>query len=449
VLTAPGPPGLPLLGNLLRLRGDRLGFLLGAAREFGGVVRLPIAMQLAHLVTDPAGVKRVLQDNADNYGRETRSIAVLRATLGEGLLTTAGEGWRRKRRLAQPAFHKQRLAGFAATMAEAAAACVERWRPLAERGTAFDVAPEMARLTLHILGLCIFERDLTGEADSIAQAVVAALHHTVDNLGALFPLPESVPTPANRRFKAALRELDRVVLGLIDERRRSGQDRGDLLSMLLAARDEETGEGLSDRQLRDELMTLLLAGHETTAMSLSWTLYLLSLHPAVRRAVEEEARAVLGQRRPGAEDLPRLRVTRMVLEESMRLYPPAWLITRSVTADDEIGGYRIPAGTGVLLSPYVTHRDPALWDNPEGFDPERFAPERAEDAARPRYAYFPFGGGPHLCIGAGFAMMEAAIILATIARSLRLDLVPGRPVEVQPLVTLRPKAGIWMRAGSI
>jgi cytochrome P450 len=440
---APGPPGP--LGNLLELRGDRLGFLVRAARAYGGVVRIPVGLRELCLVSDPAGVKRVLQDNVDNYGRDTRSFAALRDTLGDSLLTITGERWRRNRRLAQPAFHKQRLAGFAAVMSECAAAAIERWKGRAARGGAFDVAPEMARLTLQILGRCIFQRDLTDEADAIGRALTVVLHHTVSTVESLLPVPKAIPTPANRRFRQALRELDRVVMSLIEERRRSGEDRGDLLSMLLEARDEATGEGLTDRQLRDEVMTLLLAGHETTAMSLSWTLLLLSQHPAVRRAVEAEARQVLGGRRPAVEDLPRLRATRMAIEESMRLYPPAWIVTRSVEAPDEIAGHPVTPGMIVVLSPYVTHRDPALWENPEGFDPERFAPEReAERAARPRYAYFPFGGGPHLCIGAGFAMMEAEIILSSIAASLRVDLEPGRPIEVEPLVTLRPKYGIWV-----
>jgi cytochrome P450 len=235
-----------------------------------------------------------------------------------------------------------------------------------------------------------------------------------------------------------------VVLSLIDERRRSGAERGDLLSMLLAARDEETGEGLSDRQLRDEVMTLLLAGHETTATALSWTFYLLSLHPGARRRLEDELAAALPDGGPRVEDLPRLRYTRMVLDEALRLYPPAWVITRSATGADEIGGFAIPAGSRVLVSPYVTQHDPGLWDDPEGFDPDRFAPEAQE--GRARYAYFPFGGGPHLCIGAGFAIMEATIALATIARRLHLDLEPGRPVAIDPLVTLRPTPGIFVTA---
>jgi cytochrome P450 len=429
---------------LPEFRGDRLGFLVRTARRYGGVARFALRTRSVFLVSDPAGVKRVLQDNADNYGRNTRSVAALRETLGEGLLTTTGPSWWRNRRLAQPAFHKQRLGGFADTMAAAATDFAERAAGIGAAGAPFDLVPELLRLTLRILGQCLFQRDLTEDAGAIGGALAVVLHHTIDKLGRIVPIPTALPTPKNIRFRAALRALDRVVLSLIDERRKAGRDRnddrGDLLSMLLSARDEDTGEGLSDHQLRDEVMTLLLAGHETTAMSLSWTFYLLSLHPAQRRTLEDELARVLAGRPPRLEDLPRLPYTRMVLEESMRLYPPAWVITRSAEGDDEIGGFRIPAGSNVLVSPYVVHHDPALWDDPEGFDPQRFAGDQA------RYTYFPFGGGPHLCIGAGFAMMEASIVLATVAQRLRFDLEPGRPVAIEPLVTLRPTPGIWVTA---
>jgi cytochrome P450 len=450
----PGPPPRLLFGTLPEFRADPIGFLLGIPRRYGPVARLGIRRRNVYLVSDPAGIKRILQDNADNYGRKTRSVAALRTTLGDGLLTITGPTWRRNRRLAQPAFHKQRLGGFAATMADASTAFAERLRRAGqgEGGASFDLVPELARLTLQILGRCLFSRDLADEADAVGRALTVVLHHTIERVQKLLPIPIGVPTPKNLRFRTALRALDQVVMSLIDERRRAAQGGdgdaggGDLLAMLLAARDEESGEGLDDRQLRDEVMTLLLAGHETTAMALAWTFYLLSLHPAARRTLEEELAATLAGRPPTLEDLPRLRYTRMVLEESMRLYPPAWVITRSAEAEDEIGGFRIPAGGIVLVSPYVTHRDPVLWENPEGFDPERFAPERERERDHPRYAYFPFGGGPHLCIGAGFAMMEATIILATVAQNLRLDLQPGRPVTVEPLVTLRPSPGIWVTA---
>ena len=390
----------------------------------------------------------MLQDNADNYGRKTRSVDALRETLGNGLLTTTGPSWWRNRRLAQPSFHKQRLAGFAGIMASSSADFVERLlrarAPPAHRSTS---CPSCRASRCSILGRCLFERDLTDEADAVGGALQVVLHHTIDKLASLFPLPGVVPTPKNLRFRAALRALDRVVMSLIAERRRDGADRGDLLSMLLAARDEDTGEGLSDQQLRDEVMTLLLAGHETTAMALSWTFYLLSLHPGARRTLEEEVDAAPARRAARRSRICRASVTRAWCwtRRCASTRPRGWSRDRP-TADDEIGGFAIPAGSRVLVSPYVTQHDPALWDDPEGFDPERFSPEAQRRAGRPRYAYFPFGGGPHLCIGAGFATMEATIVLATVARRLRLDLEPGRPVAIEPLVTLRPTPGIWMTA---
>jgi cytochrome P450 len=431
---ASGPRGI--FGTLRAFREDPLRFLVETAREHGPVAHLHLGRVDARLVTRPSGVKRVLQDNNENYGRQTRSHAALRATLGHGLITSDGDFWRRQRRISQPAFHKQRIAGFGVAMSQAAEELVERWRPLAARGESLDIFPELLRVTLKILGRSLFSLELGGASAAVGEGLDVVLHHTMETLHAIFPVPEMIPTPANRRFKAALRALDAVVLDLIQQRRRSpGQN--DLLSMLVEMRDADTGEGMTDRQLRDEVMTLMLAGHETTSVALSWTFAFLSRHPGVRRTLEDECQAVLGGRAAGPEDLPRLRYTRMVLEESMRLLPPAWAVTRSVIGDDEVDGFLVPAGSRVIVSPYVTHRDPELWPNPEGFDPLRF-----EATEQPRYAYFPFGGGPHLCIGAGFAMMEAQIVLATVAQHLRLDLVPGHPVEVEPLVTLRPRHGI-------
>lgn len=449
--TAPGPRGHWFWGTLPEFRRDRLGFLLRTARAYGGVARLGRRRPAIFLVSDPAAVKHVLQDNAENYGRNTRGVAALRETLGNGLLTTSGAPWRRNRRLAQPAFHRQRLAGFATIMAEAAAGLVARLRDAGAGGASFDVVPEFSRVALQIVGRCLFQRDLADEADQVGRALRVTLHHTMDKAQALFPLPSVLPTPANVRFHAALRTLDRLVLSLIDERRRAGGDRGDLLSMLLLARDEDGGEGLSNAQLRDEIITLLLAGHETTAMAMSWTAYLLARHPTVQRELQDEARQGLGDGAPWMDRLPRLPLARAVLEESMRLYPPAWIVTRSANAADQLGGHSIPAGAIVLVSPYVTHHDPAWWPDPERFDPACFAAPAGAAAdtrpgERPRYAYYPFGGGPHLCIGAGFAMMEATILLATIARELTLALDETHPVAVDALVTLRPRHGLWLRA---
>ncbi len=430
------------MGSLPAFRADPLKFLVDTAREYGPVAHLQLGLVDAYLVSQPGGVKRVLQDNSENYGRQTRGFQALRMTLGNGLITEDGAFWRRQRRLAQPAFHKARLAAFGAIMGQAASELTDRLVAQADPRRPLDIVPELSRVTLAILGRSLFSLDLAGAADSVGRALVVVLRHTIDTVQSIIPVPRALPTPANRRFAAALRTLDKVVLDSIAERRRDGVDRGDLLSMLLAARDEETGEGMTDRQLRDEVMTLMLAGHETTAMNLSWTLYLLSRHPAARRTLEAEVDQVLAGRVPGTDDLPRLPYTRMVIEEAMRLYPPAWAVTRSVAQDDEIDGFAIPAGAIVMVSPFVTHRDLQLWDNPEGFDPERFETTRA--AERLRYAYFPFGGGPHLCIGAGFAMMEAPIILATLAQRLRLDLLPAHPVPIEPLVTLRPRHGLPM-----
>jgi len=256
----------------------------------------------------------------------------------------------------------------------------------------------------------------------------------------MFAMPERIPTPRNRRFLVARRKLDEAVYRLIAGRRRSGEDTGDLLSMLLAARDEETGEGMSDRQLRDEVVTILIAGYETTADALAWTWYLLGTHPEAGARLHAELAAVLAGRVPAVEDLPQLPYTRMVLQEAMRLYPPAWGLLRQAREDDEIRGYRIPARARIVISQYVVHRHPGFWEEPEQFDPERFAPGRA--ASRPPFAYFPFGGGQRMCIGNNFAMMEAQLILATVAQRYRLDLVPGHPVEPEPLITLRPRHGV-------
>jgi cytochrome P450 len=300
----------------------------------------------------------------------------------------------------------------------------------------------MMRLTLTIVCQTLFSSDISTEADEVGQALTTVLKHTIDRMQSLFDLAEILPLPENRRFYEALRTLDQVVYGMIKERRRSGRDTGDLLSMLVFARDEETGQSMSDKQLRDEVMTIFLAGHETTANALGWTWYLLSRHPEVTRRLEAELAEVLDGRTPTLDDLSKLNYTSMVIQEAMRLYPPAWIIGRNAVEADQIDGYDIPADSSIILSPYVTHRHPGFWDNPEGFDPERFSPQQTKD--RPYFAYFPFGGGPRLCIGNNFALMEAKLVLATVAQRYRLELVPGHPVEPEPLVTLRPKYGLLM-----
>ena len=433
---APGPRGHPLLGSLPRAQRDPIGLMLESFREYGDVVRFRFGPKVAHLVSSPEGVNHVLAENNKNYGKQTRGYKNLRYVLGNGLLTSEGETWKRQRRIAQPAFHKQRIAGFAQAMVRAAEDAVGSLQ--ARRGEIVDMHQEMMRLTLRIVGETLLAYDPTDAADEVGAALAFLLGIANERASRVVAVPPAVPTRENRKFRRALATLDGVVLRMIAERRKKPGDRGDLLSMLMEARDAETGEAMDDRQLRDEAMTIFLAGHETTANALTFSWLLLSRYPAAFRELRAELDGALGGRAPSLEDLPRLGFVRRVLQESMRLYPPAWIIGRSANGADEVGGYVIPARSIVFISPYVVHRHPRHWEDPEGFDPQRFAREPV------RGAYLPFGGGPRMCIGNFFATMEAELVLATIARTLRFELAPGYPVELEPSITLRPRRGMWM-----
>lgn len=437
--TMPGPLGNPVFGVMRELQHDQLGFYMKLRRQYGDIVRFRVLGPIfAYVLFHPNDIDYVLRRNQQNYHK---GIAHQRfkSLLGEGLLTSDGALWRRERRLAQPAFHRQRIAGFATTMTEATAQMLERWQDYAQSGQAFDIAAEMTRLTLAVVGRTLFSTDVSGEASTVRKNLYIALEHINYELSH-FTLPERVPTPGNLRYFRAVRALDTVVHEIIDERRQSGEDRGDLLSMLMLARDEETGESMSDAQLRNEVMTLILAGHETTANTLTWTWYLLAQHPDVEHRLHEELASVLNGRTPTLEDLPRLPYARMILDEALRLYPPAWGMSRKTVNADEIRGYAIPAGAELAVVQYVTHRHPDFWENPEQFDPERFTPERS--AGRPHFAYFPFGGGPRLCIGNTFALMEAHLILAMMAQTYSPRLVPNQRVVPEPIITLRPRDGL-------
>jgi len=437
---APGPSDRGLFGSLPRMRQDPIGLLMDSARTYGDVVRFRFVNRPVYLIVDPEDIRHVFQENYRNYSKQTRGFQVLRSFLAGGLLTAEGSEWLKQRRIAQPAFHRARIAGFGETMARAADEMLDRWD--ASGAETLDVTAEMMRLTLRIVGETLLGSDVSSDADRVGRAVAVALRMANDSITRLVEPPRFLPIRRNRQLGEALRTLDEVVYGMIARRRRSGADTGDLLSMLMHARDEETGDGMDDRQLRDEVMTIFLAGHETTAVALGWTWYLLSTHPAAARRLIEEVDTVVGSRRPTSDDLPRLRYTEQVIKESMRLYPPAWIISRSAIGDDVIRGYRIPAGAFVFASPYVTHRRPSLWENPEGFDPERFEPGRTDDP--PHFRYFPFGGGPRQCIGNTFAMMELQLVVATVARRCRLDLIPGQRIGVTPSITLRPTRPILM-----
>lgn len=449
-MRAPGPKGLPWFGSVFPAWSDPLGLFLKARARYGDVVRFRFGPFQYYLVNDPNVVKHVLVDNPKAYTK-SRNYLGLKVVLGEGLLTSEGDHWRRQRKLAQPAFHRDKLAGFADQMTMATRDMLTRWT---SEGNArpFCIHAEMMRLTFRIVGLTLFSADVDGEAKEVGQALDVAMHWANAYAESMFRIPPFIPTPANLRFKKAKKTLDDVVFGLISERRaaaaKSGAFGDDLLGMLMEATEEPEREGaaragMDDQQLRDEIITMILAGHETTANLLAWTFHLLSKHPDVERKLREEATRVLGERDPVLEDVRSLEYTRMVIEEALRLYPPAWVFERQAITTDTLGGYAIEPGSIVGLCPYVLHRHPDFWENPEGFDPERFRPERSEK--RPRYAYLPFGGGPRTCVGNHFAMMEAQILLAMIVREQRLELEPSHTIEVDPVITLRPKTGIIVR----
>jgi cytochrome P450 len=442
--TPPGPPGHFLLGHLPEIRRGPLQFLERLARECGDIAKFRFLNNEGYLLNHPDYIRHVLVENNRNYNKQSFDYQILKPIVGNGLLTSDGDFWLRQRRLIQPSFHKQRIRNFGDIMVESTLEMLERWDSREQKE--LDISFEMMRLTLTIVGRALFSKDIGQEADLVGDAFSYVNEYITDRTRTPLPLPLSWPTPANRRFQKAKRDLDAVVLQMIAERR-SSKDQAersvDLLEMLLQARDEHSGEGMTDSQLQDEVMTLMLAGHETTANALTWTWYLLSQNPSAEERLHAELDEVLTRRPPSPDDISSLPYTSMVVQEAMRLYPPAWIIGRKVVSDDEIGGYRIPAGSAVEMSAYLMHRHPSFWKDPERFEPERFTPEASEK--RPTFAYFPFGGGPRLCIGRDFALLEARLILAAVASKYRLVLLPGHPIELDPLLTLRPKHGMAMR----
>jgi cytochrome P450 len=441
LLTTPkprGPKNLPILGNLAAFRARPLEFLCETAKQYGDLPYFRLGPYHAYLVNHPDLVRDILVTNQANF---TKSRALQRAKilLGQGLLTSEGKFHLRQRRLVQPAFHRDRLAGYAAVMSEYAVRVRERWKA----GSTLDISDEMMRLTLGVVGKTLFSADVESEAPEIGQALT-----TVLKMFRMLMLPfseylEKLPLPSIRRFEKARDRLDQTIYGLIRERRKSGEDTGDLLSMLLLAQDDEAdGTGMTDTQVRDEALTLFLAGHETTANALTWTWYLLSQNPECEARLHQEIDAVLEGRVPQMTDLPQLRYTEMVFAEGMRLYPPAWAIGRMSKEPFELGGMHIGAKSICILSPYVMQRDPRWFPEPDRFDPERWTPEARD--ARPKFSYFPFGGGARVCIGERFAWMEGALILATLAQKWKLRLADGHRVEPLPLITLRTKYGMRM-----
>jgi cytochrome P450 len=424
--------------------GNPLRFLRKVAREYGDVVSLGHDVRPIYLVVHPMGVKQVLQDNAARYKKSDLTTQKFKPFLGQGLVVSEGALWRGQRRLMGPCFTRQKLERLFPLMAQVTQEMLERWRELASRGQPLDIGEEMKRLTLGIASRTMFSTDVSGETELLGPAIRTAQRYVARQMTSMTGLANYLLIPQRAAFRQATDVINSVVLRIIRQRRQSLDDKGDLLSALLLAQDSRTGQGMDDAQLLDEVKGILVAGFESTATVLTWVWYLLDQHPAVRQRLEAEAREVLGGSAPTLADLPRLAYTRQVFEEALRLYPPVWMTLRTPLEDDCIGGYRIPADSVVLLSPYVTQRLPELWPRPDDFEPERFTPERS--AERSRFAYFPFGGGPRTCMGSGFALMEAQVILAMVAARYRLALVPGQRVEPLPLLTLQPRYPFQMNA---
>jgi cytochrome P450 len=439
----PGPTPLQLLGSLPGIQRNPLTYLGDSARQFGDLVHFQAGRVSAYFVNHPDGARRVLQENNANYSKQTLQYNALATLTGRGLLTNEGPSWLRNRRLIQPAFSRGRLESIYPLVSGSIQPMLGHWQTAAGTGQPVDLDRDMLRLTLDVVARALFSFDLSKEAYTLTGAVMQALDHIIGRARNPLALPDWFPSGENLRFRRAVNTLDSAIQAMIHQRLALPQMPDDLLTTLLNAHDEN-GQGLNERQVRDEVITLLIAGHETVASALTWTWYLLALHPEVGAQMEREVSRVLDGRMPQPADLPRLETTRRIFMEALRLYPPAWLITRTAIAEDEILGFHIPAGALIILSPYTLHRHARFWQQPEEFNPDRFSSEN-----QTRFSYIPFGGGPHLCIGNNFAMIEAQLILAISAQRFRFDLRPGSTVEAEPLVTLRPKYGLPMQVKAI
>jgi cytochrome P450 len=429
----PGPRGHPVIGSLLDLVKDPLAFVSETTKTYGDLAAVNVGPVRLYLASNPHHIKHMMQDNRYNYTKGTM-WNTLRRIFSNGLLASEGDFWLRQRRLMQPAFHRQRLAALTTLMTDAVTQMLDRWEPFAENNQTISISEEMIKVALQLLLKTLFSRGVTeDEIHTLASSFEQALKLVNRRLW-LFFLPERLPLPGDQRFRDAIGAIDRIIYRLIEERRQSTEEIDDLLSMLLEARDEETGETMDDKQLRDEIFNLFLAGHETMALTITWTWYLLHQHPEVMRKVQQEVDNALGDRRPTFEDLPKLKYTLSVIEETMRLYPVAWIIPRAIQETELIDGYRLKPGSTVLICTYTLHRNPEFWENPDQFIPERFLAERTVD----RFAYMPFGAGPRLCIGNNFALMEMQLMVALTMQRYHLNMVNAATIQPKILTTLQP-----------
>ncbi|MCA9907354.1 MAG: cytochrome P450 [Anaerolineae bacterium] len=434
----PGPKGEILFGSMRPFAQDRLNFLIECREEYGDLVHLRILGRHAYLINDPDLVRFVLVEHPELFHKTPLFKRATRNVIGNGLLTSEGEFHKRQRQLAQPAFHHQRIANYGDEMVDFTRQMLDSWQP----GAVLDIHEAMMQLTMQIVARTLFHAEVVEDAHQIGTAITTALRFATQRTARPLSLPDWVPTRTNREVKQQTALLHTTIDRIINEHRTTNADQGDLLSMLMLAEDEH-GERMSDQQLRDEAMTIFIAGHETTADALTWTFFLLAQHPEIERKLQDEI-ALLHGLPPTVNDLAHLPYTEMVIKESMRLYPPAWIVPRLAISDFELGGYPIRHNSIVFTSPYTMHRHPRYFPDPERFLPERWTPE--QEKTLPRYAYFPFGGGPRVCIGNGFAMMEARLVLATIVQQVQLRLVAGQQITPEPVITLRPAHEILMQA---
>ncbi|MBE9005624.1 cytochrome P450 [Fortiea sp. LEGE XX443] len=441
IFELPAPPVSSIVGHLFDLGQDPLSFL-SACRDYGDIVPLRLGLTPTCLLTNPEYIEEVLK-NREHFIK-SRGFRVLKSLLGEGLLTAEGDSWFRQRRLAQSVFHQKRISGYGETMVDYTYRMLQSWQD----GEVHDIHADMMRLTLEIVMKCIFNTDVNaGEAKVVANALDMTMHWFESKRRQNFLVWEWFPRPENIRYRHAIAEMDAAIYQLISDRRDRNENRNDLLSMLMDAQDEETHEQMNDQQLRDEVATLMLAGHETTANALSWTWMLLSQHPQIRAKLEAELQQVLQGNLPTIDDLRRLPYTQQVIKESMRLYPPVSLMGREAAQDTKIGEYEVSQGTTIMISQWVMHRHPQYFERPEAFQPERWTEEFEKQL--PRGVYIPFGDGPRICIGKSFAQMEAALLLATIAQYFQADLMFGFSIVPQPSITLRPEYGVKVKLKQI
>jgi cytochrome P450 len=435
VFALPGPKGNFMAGNAIEFGLDPLGFMTRCAQQYNDIIPLRLGNSPTILLTNPDLIEFVLKDR--ELFVTAKALKSLNTLLGQGLLTSDGDTWFRQRRLAQPVFHQKRIAGYGEVMINYTEKMLQTWRD----GETRNIQADMMRLTFNIVMKTLFSSDVTEEqAHNVARAMSVAAEWFLAKRKSPISLPEQFPTFSNRRYKNAVEQMDKDIYKIINQRRTSGEDTGDLLSMMMQMRDEDDGSQMNDQQLRDAIATIIFAGHETSANSLAWTWMLLSQHPEVQTKLQQELQFVLGDRSATVADLPALRYTNMVIKETMRLYPVVWNVVSESTRDCEIGGYHVPAGCTIIMSQWVMHRSERFFEQPEVFNPERWAGDLEKQL--PRGVYLPFGDGPRICIGKSFALMESVLLLASIAQKFEITLVPGQSIIPQPTITLQPNNAI-------